>query len=146
MTKAEKIAGLGSYMTTSKRDDETVFNHFTETTPHELEDLFLEHYNVKDLDYEIFGRALDIVSEAYEGKAHDEGSDGRVEEEIYDAASDSASVYTSDRLAYLDNQNEDEISKTMREYGETSIANACAIWYDRQVEQAAIIIIDWVNA
>lgn len=148
MTKQEKTAGLGKYITTSKRDDETVFNHFSDSAPEELKDLFLEHYNVKDLDYEIFGRALDIVDEVYGRKPERslEGSDDEIVEEIYEAASDSASVYTHDRLAYLDNQNEDEISQKMREYGEHSIATACAIWYDSQVEQAAIIIKDWIDA
>lgn len=39
-----------------------------------------------------------------------------------------------------------DISAIMGEYGEDSISTACAIWYDRQVEQAAIIIKDWINA
>lgn len=83
------------------------------------------------------------MAEVYEDKP--KVSDNEVTDEIYEGASDSASVYTNERLAYLNNQNESDISDVMSEYGEHSIANACAIWYDRQVEQAAIIIKDWVN-
>lgn len=144
MTRQEKIAVLAKAMTRSKRDDESEFYHFTDEAPEELKDLFLEHYNVDDLDYETFDRACDIVREVYDDKP--EATDDEATEEIYERASDQASVYTADRLAYLNMRNEDEVSQTMREYGMTSIADACAAWYDRQVEQAAIIIKDWVNA
>ncbi len=134
-------------MTSSKRDDGTVFNHFSDTAPEELENLFLEHYEVRDMDYEIFGQALDIVSEVYsrERTTTMDKEDDKITEEIYEASSEQASVYTSDRLEYLNMWNEDEISEIMREYSEHSIATACAIWYDKQIGQAAIIIKDWIN-
>lgn len=145
MTKKEKIASLKSAMTTSKREgEEESFYHFTNTAPKELIELFVENYSVKDLDYEIFSRACDIVSEVYSYKP--EATDEQATDDIYEHSSESASVYTNGRLEYLNQWNEEEISQTMREYGEQSIAIACAIWYDRQVEQAAIIIKDWVNA
>lgn len=148
MTKGEKIAGLDKYITHSTRDNGEVFNHFKDDAPESLQNLFLEHYNVKDLDYEIFGRALDVMSEIYADKPEraEEGSDGEIEEKIYERAPDSASPYTYTRLAYLDNQNEGEISDIMRDYSLDSIADACAVWYDQQVEKAAIIIKDWINA
>lgn len=147
MTKKEKIAALKTAMKTSKRDDRdggTEFYHFAEGAPEELKDLYLEHYEVRDTDYEAFDRALDIVREVYEDKP--EATDDEATEDIYERAPDSASVYTGARLSYLDVWNEGEISDVMREYGMHSIADACAAWYDRQVEQAAIIIKDWINA
>lgn len=145
MNKQEKIAVLPKCMTVSKRDDGSEYTHFTDEAPEELKDLFLEHYNVKNLDYEIFSQACDIVAEVYQDYPSIKIANNEATEEIYERASDCANIYTSERLAYLDNQNEDEISETMREYGEHSIATACAIWYDKQVEQAAFIIKDWIN-
>jgi hypothetical protein len=144
LTKKQKIEALGTYMTYSKREDGTGFHHFTDNAPEELKDLYLEHYEVRDIDYDTFSTALDIVSEIYGDKP--EATEEEATDDLYERASDSASVYTADRLAYLDIWNEDEISELMREYGEHSIATACAIWYDRQVEQAGAIIIGWINA
>ncbi len=146
MTKQEKVATVAKLMTTSIRNDGTEFRHFAfnDERDAELRALFLEHYSVQDIDYQIWSNACDIVAEACED-AQDTTSD-KVEDHIYELAADSASMYTSDRLAYLSPMNEDEISETMREYGMHSIADACAAWYDRQCEQAAIIILGWVNA
>lgn len=154
MTKQEKIAAIDKAMTTSKRDDGEVFNHFTDDAPRELTDLYLQHWEVKDVDYETFSRACDIVSEAYaDHEGDDTGKDGQeastddeITDAIYERASDSASIMTYDRLQYLDNWNEGEIGEIMHEYGLRSVAEGAAIWYDRQVEQMAIIIKDWVNA
>ena len=148
MTKEQKIKALETAMTQSERDgnkDDT-FYHFLDNAPEELKDLYLEHYNVRDLDYQIFSEACDLVSECYHD--NDANNDGAnfVEDMIYERASDKASVYTADRLAYLSMHNEDEVSEIMREYSEPSIATACAIWYDKQVEQASIIIHQWINA
>lgn len=148
MNKHTKLNALKTAMIRSKRDNGEEFYHFddgdekTHEEIKELKDLFLEHMNVADIDYEIFSRACDVMTEVYED-AHP--SQEKAEEDIYDRASDSASVYTHDRLAYLSPLNEDEISQTMREYGEHSIATSCAIWYDKQVEQAAIILNNWVH-
>lgn len=143
MTKSEKIASLDAAMTVSKRNDDTEFDHFTDTAPKELQDLFLEHFEVRDVDYEIFDRACDIVSEIYSDKP--DATEEEATEEIYERASDSANVYTSIRLDYMNMWNEQEISEIMREYDLSSIADACAVWYDRQVEQAATLINEWVN-
>ncbi len=149
MTKQEKIAALSGAMEQRKRDEGEEFYCFSNTAPRELTDLFLEHYEVRDVDYEIFSRACDIVSEAYAEYA--DIGDGKneedyIEQQIYECANDSANVYTAVRLGYLNIWNEDEISELMNETGETSISIACAIWYDRQVEQAAVIINEWINA
>lgn len=149
MTKLEKIAVLSDAMTQSKREDGTEFYHFTDKAPEELKSLYLEHYNVAELDYETFSQACDIVSEIYKEFKGTEKVGGDIEgdiiDEIYERSSDSASVYTSVRLGYLNNQNESDISDYMKEYGVHSIAETCAIWYDKQVEQQALIIKDWIN-
>lgn len=143
MTKQEKIESLDKAMTTSKRSgEETAFHHFTDTAPKELIDLFLEHYDVNDLDYKVFSTACDLVHDMYFDQPEASGDDA--EQAIYERANDIASVYTADRLAYLNVQNEYEISQMMKEY-DMGIADVCAAWYDRQVEQAAIIINGWVN-
>lgn len=150
MNKTEKIATLATAMTATTRDNGEVFNHFTDKAPEKLRDLFLEHYNgLNDLDFEIFRRAVDVVDNARVDAKKDDNS--KVDEEsvvdnIYTYASDRASIMTYDRLQYLNNNNEHEISEMMREYDIRSIADACAFWYDQQVEQAAIIINDWVMA
>jgi len=141
MTKKEKIESLESAMTHSMRDDGVRFYHFASDAPATLQRVYLDHYEVRDLDYQIFNEACDIVSEIYESDPTQE----EAEQEIYEQASDTASIYTEDRLAYLNVFNEEDISDTMREYGIRSIADACAIWYDRQVEQAAILINEWIN-
>lgn len=121
-------------MTQSEREGGEKFYHFTDEAPKGLKDEFLKHYNVNNLDYQMFSTACDIVSEIYHDIKENDAVDA-VEEMIYERCSDSASIITYDR-----------ISDIMHEYGELSIATACAIWYDKQVEQAAIIIKDWVNA
>lgn len=145
MNKNEKIASLSTAMTTSVRRDnpEETFHHFTDEAPKELRDLYLEHYEIEDIDYETFSRACDIVSEIYTDKP--DITQDAADEKIYEIAGyGTASVYTSTRLSYLDVNNEGDISDLMSEYGLTSIADACAAWYDRQVEQAAILINDWL--
>lgn len=149
MIKDEKIAALATAMTATTRDNGEVFNHFTKESPQELQDLYLKHYGSDDLDFEIFNRALDVVDNARVDAKKDDN--GKVDEEnvvdnIYTYASDSASIMTYDRLQYLNNNNEQEISEMMRDFEMRSIADACAAWYDKQVEQAAIIINDWVMA
>lgn len=133
-------------MTTSVRKDnpEDTFYHFTDDALKELTDLFLEHYEVKDIDYETFSRACDIVSEIYADKP--DTTQDAATEEIYERASDCASVYTYQRLQYLDANNDQEITDTLKECNCTTISEACAVWYDRQVEQVAILINEWINA
>lgn len=112
--------------------DGEVFNHFTDTAPQELRDLFLENFEVKDLDYAIFSRACDAVAET----SLDDLADYEFEGEF-------ASVYTFDRLQYLDNNNQSEISEFVQNY-KVDIATACAIWYDEQVNRACGLIRDYI--
>lgn len=144
MPKKEKVAALAKAMTTSKRkDEEEVFYHFADEAPKELVDLYLEHYEVRDIDYQIFSDACDIVEAVY---SENEGiGDEEARDEIQERSGDQASVYTSTQLSYLNIWNQSDIAEIVREV-EGDIGNACAIWYDRQVEEAALIINDWVNA
>lgn len=152
MTKKEKLASLETAMMWSTRgaakegqlDSEgEEYCHFSDSAPEELKELFMEHYEIRDLEYEIFKKACDLVSEIYTDTPTI--AEDKATEEIYERACDRASVFTSDRLSYLNLWNENEISETMQEYSLKSISDACAVWYDRQVEQAACIINEWVN-
>lgn len=145
MTKQEKIAAIGAAMTTSKRayEPHDAFYHFTYSAPRELIELYLKHWEVRDLDYETFSRACDIVSEIYAEKPEITQDDAT--DDIYERASDSANVYNDVRLGYLTIWNQDEIGDYVRDL-HCDVATAAAYWYDKQVEQQAIIINDWINA
>ncbi len=153
MTKQEKLKSLEAAMTTSKREgEEDSFYHFSDSAPEELKNLFLEHYEVRDIDYETFSRACDIVSEVYAeysgddtGKDEQEASeDDKITDAIYERSSDSANPYTAVRLAYLNVWNQDEVADYVRDL-HVDVATGAAYWYDKQVEQQAIIIKDWIN-
>ena len=142
-SKNEKLAQLASAMTTKKRDEGEEFVCFTDNAPRPLADIFLEHYEVRDLDYQIFSRACAVVHEVYEDNpaiAYDDAVD-----EISERSQESASVYTDVRLSYLSIWNEEEVSQMIKEY-DLGIADLCAVWYDRQVKEAALLIHDWVTA
>lgn len=143
MTKKEKIKSLQNAMERSERNDHTEYTYFTDNAPEELRQLFLEHYEVRDVDYMVFSDACDIVSDIYQNSPEITGREA--EEAVYEDYSESASVYTATRLEYLNIWNQDEISEILKE-GCEDIATACAIWYDRQVEQASITINQWINS
>lgn len=144
MNKAQKIVSLANAMTCKTRDDGTEFYCFTDEAPQELRNLFLEHYTIRDVDYETFSDACRVVEEVY-GETNNlvDGEDG-IEDAIYERSVDRASVYTGARLGYLNVWNESEVSEIMKD-GYESIADACAVWYDRQVEAQAMIIKNWIE-
>lgn len=156
LTKKAKIDLLGKAMTTNVRSEDAegveTYYVFTDDCPKALKNIFLEHYDINDVDYEIFDRAIDLVKEVFDEPGNtvtgdsDEERNDQLSDAIYERSPDSASPYTAKRLGYLTIRNEEEISQIMREYSEPSIATACAIWYDKQVEEAAILIKDWINA
>ncbi len=139
MNKQQKIESLKYSMTVKTRADETKYTCFSDTAPESIKDLFLEHYNVKNTDYETFSDACDIMSDIYAEEALSANDDA-----IYERSTDHASIMTADRLAYLDIWNQEDISEYMKEIG-SDIATACAYWYDKQVEQACFIIKDWID-
>lgn len=138
MTTKEKIFKLQNTMQVRKRLDSTEFTCFSDTAPEELKDLFLEHYEVRDLDYIIFSKAIDVIVETAE-----EGEDDlqNIIEQVQNT-NDFASPYNTDRLAYLNIFNDDEITGVFKEYECMSVSQACAIWYDDQVHAAVEIIIN----
>lgn len=144
MDKKEKIGSLSGCLITGTRGNGDEFLHFTDLAPQELKDVFLDNFEVHDLNYEIFSQSCDIIGEIYEEMPR--ADDEKIIDEIYERSHDRASYYTHDRLGYLTVSNEEEISDLLREYDEPSISVACAIWYDRQVEQASMLIKDWINA
>jgi aspartyl-tRNA synthetase len=139
MDTKEKINLLETAMQIKTRDNGQEFYCFTETVPEELKDLFISNYNVKDLDYQIFSTAIDTIVEAW---ANNEDSPTLLEEYIYDNYNDFASPYNADRLAYMDIHNEAEIVDIIKEYSCEYINEACAIWYDNQVKDAIMIILN----
>ena len=78
-----------------------------------------------DLNYEIMNDALNEL--------YDQDFKDLSDYDVYNSESEYASVYTSERLSYLNNWTEDEITEVMKEY-ECDIQTACAIWYDQQVK------------
>lgn len=139
MTKLEKIESLKTAMTVKERDDKTEFTCFTDTGPKELKDLFLENFEVRDQDYQIFSKACDLLTKIYA----DEIKEDDIDDEIYERANECGSVYTSDRLALLNMWNQSEITDHI--VPGLDIATACAIWFDGEVTHACFIIRKWIN-
>lgn len=125
-------------MTLSTRKDETEFYHFTDNAPKEIFDLFLEHYEVLDIYYEIFAKAIDTVVEAWN---NNEESPKLLNEYIRENYSDFSSVYTAEQLSYLNIWNQEEVSDNVKELG-CSISEACAYWYNNEVQNAIGIIVE----
>lgn len=129
-------------MEVKQRLDNTNFYCFSDNAPEELKDLFLEHYDIKDLDYQIFSKACDTISEVYEYQNNNDNKVYDFENYIQDNYNEFASVYTSDRIDYLDSSNDNEIAEIVINYKCESISFACAIWYDEQVQNAISLIIN----
>ena len=87
--------------------------------------LFDNDYSDLDLSYEIMNTALNVLSdvEFKDLEAFD----------MYEYEGDLASIYTIDRLNYLNTWNEGEISDLVKEHS-MMISEACAYWYAQQVE------------
>lgn len=117
----------------SKEDQEKVRDNIVFAIHEEIGDGSFE------IAYEVANSACDIMAEIYEDESIKD-----IDEAIYEQAGESANVYTAIRLSYLNIWNEEDISDYMKEYGETSISTACAIWYDKQVENACFIIKNWI--
>ena len=89
-----------------------------------------------DLSYEIMAQACNVIAENPNIK----------EEDIQEAINNNfSSIYTADRLAYLTINNQQEISDLMKEYEAENISDACAYWYDNQVQSAISLLIEFIN-
>ena len=121
------------------RTDGTKFTAFKDTAPKELVDLFLKHFEVRDTDYEIFSDACDIV-----GNLSDHTDDKLADVDFYELATDTASVYTADRLSYLTPYNQYEITDKLKEFDCDDIQSACAVWYDSEVCRACELLRDYI--
>ena len=56
---------------------------------------------------------------------------------------ETASVYTSTRLSYLNQSNQYDITEVLKECS-CDIATACAIWYDRKVAEACEELVAYI--
>lgn len=92
-----------------------------------------------ELDYNIMARACDILAD------NCDTIDALKKADMYELSTDSASVYTSTRLGYITNQNQDEISEKMKEF-DCDIQTAAAVWYDAQVASACEKLRDYILA
>lgn len=82
-----------------------------------------------DLSYEIVACACGLFDDIETIKDLQEEGDS-CEAEL-------SSVYTAERLSYLNLNNQGEITDIMEEWGNgTDIQTACAIWYDNMVRSA----------
>lgn len=141
MNRSQKIASLDKALIEKTRNDGTTFKCFSDEAPKELRDLFLEHYEVRDQDYEIFYSACIELSVIYADVKENEDIEDAISERLVDLAS----IYNSDRIALLNVYNEEEIADIIRDFGSATVSEACAVWYDRAVEEAANIINNWVK-
>ena len=106
-----------------------------------VHDVMYENTNNNfDLDYEIMDKALMFLSE-FELKEIEESRD-KVDERSYE--NEYASVYTGQRLSYLNNGNEPEIYDKQKEY-ESDIQTACAVWFDDQVRTVINGLLDKIT-
>jgi hypothetical protein len=95
----------------------------------------------EDLSYEICARACGLIADNTDGDDL-ENTDIGNDDIFYDM--ECASVYTAERLGYLNIWNESEISDKMKELGIESIQTACAVWYDDMVRSVALELRDYI--
>ena len=132
MNKEQKKESLSKAMTLSTRQNTgESYYHFSDTAPKELVNIFLEHFEVREVDYNIFSNACDTMTEIYASLDNSEDREDVIDDKIYEYG-EHASPYTSVRLGYLNVWNQDEITDKVKEY-DCDIENACAFWYDEKV-------------
>jgi hypothetical protein len=83
-----------------------------------------------DLSYEICAKACDIIRDV-------DLEDLENEDLFYE--NESASVYTSSRIAYLNAKNQDDIIAILKMHN-CDIQQACAVWYDDMVRSVAMTL------
>lgn len=120
----------------AKRNDESEYVRIKENTPKEYRDLMLDIQhetlnNHLELSYEVGNEASFFMSDIDEETLL---NGDMFNERVYEY--EGASVYTFNRLQYLNIHNQDEITDIAKEYS-CDIQTACAIWYDREVQNVA---------
>lgn len=152
MTTKQKIKNIELAMETRYRDknkkDETAFHCISDNCEPELKKVLMSiiyDENIggqNNLSYDICYDAcafFDDITDKYYNNDDINGDE-------YINEYEPSSIYTYDRLQYLNNNNQQEISDVMKEYSIDDIATACAIWYDNMVRQAiSTIISDYLN-
>jgi hypothetical protein len=149
MNTKERYDAICDAMTTKERGNDTIYVYredLNEDVRDELMRIQRESGNSFEISYDIMASACAIINDkTLDGS----GRDSLIDEDMLDLYADAdgtASVYTSTRLEYLSPNNESEISDLMADESITSIAEACAIWYERQVESYARQLRDYILA
>jgi len=94
--------------------------------------------SIEDIGYEIAYRAAAFLEDADPKDFDTEGNYTGDMPEL-------ASVWTFERLSYLNNDNQRDISDILKEYGCEDIATAAAIWYNQQVAEAINLLTEKIK-
>ena len=126
----------------TKQNERAEIYLFTDNIDEEVKEILTRNIwkdnigGTSDLGYAICNSACYLIS--------DTAIEDLEENEDMFYESGSASVYTSDRLSYINMHNQDEISEKMKEYSTEDIATACAVWYDDMVRSVALELRDYI--
>ncbi len=147
MTKKEKYNAVSEamrYTGDGKENNERAEVYLIkDTCAPEVKDILMRNIydnNIggsQDLGYAICADACALISEASLEELKEDSEDSYYENE-------SASIYTDERLKYLNSNNQDEITEKVKEYA-CDIQTACAVWYDDMVRSVALELRDFIN-
>lgn len=141
-----KYSNISTAMEVKKRADGTEYHCISDTCDETLKDVLMTliyDNNIggsQDLSYEICYQATALLT--------DDLTEEQILSEdfyIHEHTQEISSIYTATRLAYLNNNNQEEITDTLKEY-QTDISGACAIWYENMVAHACNKIIEYIKA
>lgn len=142
MTKSEKLEALSRAYISKKVDDAreqiTVLND--ESPVHEdvkaIQFRLNEETGTFELDYQIMQSACYALSNLEQNQL--DSADAN------ELANDTASIWTSDEIGYINMHNQIDIADIVHEQ-ECDIATAAAVWYERQVSSAIQMLLDWLS-
>lgn len=127
--------------TTTTRSDETTVTILRDNLPDDIRAHLLDIlHDAKeksgniDLAYDIVRDACDLLPDTIEALATFDP---------YDITVECASVYAYQRLEYLNPNNQYDITEVLKETNATDIATACAIFYDRIVQETIADMVDF---
>ena len=147
MTKENKLKDIAQAMEIKEVDDKREHIYIiADTCPTELKEVLMNLIydenigGIHDLSYEICYNAINILNDRPEFADCDDTS------YLIQEITESGSIYTVERLSYLNNMNECEIYDIIKEYDVKDISTACAVWFDDMVRKAVeTIISDYIN-